>query len=214
MGKALAYERVIIFGGQISEISTEVLNLITKNDFIICADKGYEFALKNKITPNIIVGDFDSAPYPDNVNCEIVKLPTVKDDTDLNYAVKLAKDKGFKSFVLTGVTGGRLDQTYATIFTMNFILKSGAQVTVIDNNVKLYITNDNLTIPMPRYDCHLSVFPIGEMAEGVDISGAKYTLNNATLTNDFPLGVSNEFSDNAVTVNVKSGTLLIMVVKK
>ena len=59
MGKALAYERVIIFGGQISEISTEVLNLITKNDFIICADKGYEFALKNKITPNIIVGDFD-----------------------------------------------------------------------------------------------------------------------------------------------------------
>ena len=97
---------------------------------------------------------------------------------------------------------------------MNFILKSGAQVTVIDNNVKLYITNDNLTIPMPRYDCHLSVFPIGEMAEGVDISGAKYTLNNATLTNDFPLGVSNEFSDNAVTVNVKSGTLLIMVVKK
>ena len=214
MGKALAYERVIIFGGQISEISSEVLNIITKNDFIICADKGYEFALKNKITPNIIVGDFDSAPYPDNVNCEIVKLPTVKDDTDLNYAVKLAKDKGFKSFVLTGVTGGRLDQTYATIFTMNFILKSGAQVTVIDNNVKLYITNDNLTIPMPMYDCHLSVFPIGEMAKGVDISGAKYTLNNATLTNDFPLGVSNEFSDNAVTVNVKSGTLLIMVVKK
>ena len=45
MGKALAYERVIIFGGQISEISTEVLNIITKNDFIICADKGYEFAL-------------------------------------------------------------------------------------------------------------------------------------------------------------------------
>ena len=214
MGKALAYERVIIFGGQISEISTEVLNIITKNDFIICADKGYEFALKNKITPNIIVGDFDSAPYPDNVNCEIVKLPTVKDDTDLNYAVKLAKDKGFKSFILTGVTGGRLDQTYATIFTMNFILKSGAQVTVIDNNVKLYITNDNLTIPMPMYDCHLSVFPIGEMAKGVDINGAKYTLNNATLTNDFPLGVSNELSDNAVTVNVKSGTLLIMVVKK
>ena len=117
MGKALAYNKVIIFGGQIGEIDPKILNQISKDDFIICADKGYEFALKNKITPNLIVGDFDSAPFPNNAGCEIIKLPVKKDDTDLNFAVKVALERGFKSFILCGVTGGRLDQTAATIFT-------------------------------------------------------------------------------------------------
>ena len=46
-----------------------VASYIDGDDFIICADKGYEFALKNKITPNIIVGDFDSYenPYLDSL---------------------------------------------------------------------------------------------------------------------------------------------------
>lgn len=214
MGKALAYNKVIIFGGQIGEIDPKILNQISKDDFIICADKGYEFALKNKITPNLIVGDFDSAPFPNNAECEIIKLPVKKDDTDLNFAVKVALEKGFKSFFICGVTGGRLDQTAATIFTMNYILKSGAEVSVQDLGVNLYITNATLLLRKPDFDCHLSVFPIGDIANGVSISGALYSLNNATLKNDFPLGVSNEFVDDTVKVTVNEGTLLIMVVKK
>lgn len=214
MGKALAYDRVIIFGGQTSEVDTEILNIITKKDFIICADKGYEFALNNKITPNLIVGDFDSAPVPRQFNCEVVKLPTVKDDTDLNYAAVLALKKGFKNFVLSGVTGGRLDQTIATVFTMNYILKSGAEVMVLDKNAKLFITNSSLTLNKPDYNSYFSVFPLGEKAEGVDLSGVLYPLKNATLTGDFPLGVSNEFVDEKAVICVKNGTLLVMIVKK
>ena len=214
MGKALAKGKAVIFGGQIDEIDPKILNQISKDDFIICADKGYEFALKNKTTPDLIVGDFDSAPFPNDVECEIIKLPTKKDDTDLNFAVKLALEKGCKSFLLCGVTGGRLDQTVATAFTMNYILNAGADVAVQDLSVSLYITNSAITIIKPDFDCYISVFPFGEMAESVNISGTLYPLNNTTLCNDFPLGVSNEFAKEQVDISVKQGTLLIMVVKK
>ena len=214
MGKALDYDRVIIFGGQISAIDDEILKLVTDKDFIICADKGYEFALQNKISPNLIVGDFDSAPFPSVANCEVIKLPKMKDDTDLNFAVKLALEKDFKRFLLCGVTGGRLDQTAATVFTMNFILNSGGEVKVVDKGVKLFITNSSLTVEKPEYNSYLSVFPLGEKAEGVSISGALYPLENATFTNDFPLGVSNEFLEPKAVINVKKGTLLVMVIEK
>ena len=39
--------------------------------YVICADAGYESALKAGIQPDLVVGDFDSAkePPPDTVKC-------------------------------------------------------------------------------------------------------------------------------------------------
>ena len=52
---------------------------------------------------------------------------------------------------------------------------------------------------------------LGDRAEGVTITGAKYEIENAVLTNDFPIGVSNEFTGNDVTVEVEKGSLLIVI---
>ena len=57
----------------------------------------------------------------------------------------------------------------------------------------------------------LSVFAIGERAEGVTEKGLKYLLEDATLTNDFPVGISNEFIGEKAVLSVKNGTLLVIV---
>ena len=43
---------------------------------------------------------------------------------------------------------------------------------------------------------------------GSTISGALYELTDGELTNAFPLGVSNEYREDEVTVSVKEGLLL------
>lgn len=214
MGKTLKTKRVIIFGGNTSEINPEICSEITDSDFVICADAGYKFALDNNIKPGLIVGDFDSAPYPENLSCEIIKLPTHKNQTDLQFAVELALERGYNDFIISGVTGGRLDHTMATISTMIYLTEKFAKAAVWDLNSKLYIVNDSLKINKPQYKCYFSVFSISDSSTGVFIKGAEYPLQNTTLFNSFPLGVSNEFKEETVEIGLKTGKLLVMIIKK
>ena len=51
---------------------------------------------------------------------------------------------------------------------------------------------------------------MGADAEGVTIQGGKYDAEDVTLSAGFPLGVSNHFVGNSVTVSVKKGSLLVL----
>ena len=214
MGKTLTTKRAIVFAGNLSEINPEICKEICPTDFIICADAGYKFALNNGINPDLIVGDFDSAPYPQNVGCEIVKLPTHKNDTDLHFSINLAWKKGCNSFILTGVTGGRLDHTIATLSTLNYFSDKIDDCVIWDLNSKIYIVQSSIVLEKPKFDSYFSVFSLSEISEGICINGAEYPLENATLVNSFPLGVSNEFKDDKVKITLKKGKLLVIIVKK
>ena len=53
------------------------------------------------------------------------------------------------------------------------------------------------------------MFSASDVSEGVTIKGLLYTLDNAVLTNDMPLGVSNEYIGLPSFVEVKKGVLII-----
>ena len=55
----------------------------------------------------------------------------------------------------------------------------------------------------------LSVLAHGGPAEGVTLEGLKYPLEDATLTPDVPLGVSNEFVGKEARISLSRGTLLL-----
>ena len=56
----------------------------------------------------------------------------------------------------------------------------------------------------------VSVLPWGDQLRHVTLTGLAYPLEDATLTNNFPLGVSNHFTGKAATIQVKDGSLLAM----
>jgi len=56
----------------------------------------------------------------------------------------------------------------------------------------------------------ISIFCLNGKASGVTLRGLKYPLENAVLTSEMPLGVSNEFTGQKSTVRVTDGTLIIM----
>ena len=57
----------------------------------------------------------------------------------------------------------------------------------------------------------LSVFSLDDRCEGVNITGTKYEIKDAVLTNTFPVGVSNEFKDKEAAISVRKGSLLVMI---
>lgn len=98
-------------------VSPELAKLLRPDDFIIACDAGYRNCTPLGCKPNIIVGDFDTAPCPEQQEDDIVVLPHVKDDTDTEYAAKLASQKGFTEVLLLGALGGkRLEHTLANLW--------------------------------------------------------------------------------------------------
>ena len=76
-------------------LAASMKELLRPGDYLIACDGGYQSTRKILgREPDVILGDFDSAPEPEGTGA--VVLPRVKDDTDTHYAAKLAVEKGFE----------------------------------------------------------------------------------------------------------------------
>ncbi len=75
-------------------------------DTVVACDAGYRNAAVLGIQPDLIVGDFDSAPKPETTG-DMIILPHVKDDTDTHYAAKWLCERGYRHIVMLGALGGK-----------------------------------------------------------------------------------------------------------
>lgn len=181
----------------------------SSGDYIIAADKGFSYLREIMIKPDIVIGDFDSLDtIPENEN--IVQHPIEKDDTDMMLAIKTGLDLGYKTFLIYGGLGGRLDHTYANIQILVYLSVKGARGYLLDGDrIVTAITNEQLLFSTEKKGV-ISVFSAGDIAKGVSLKGLKYQLENAVLTKDMPLGISNEFIESESCISVEEGTLIVM----
>ena len=197
----------VIFGaGNASENSF----IKRKDDFVIAADAGFNTARKMGVEVDLLMGDFDSlGEPPKGAKCEI--FPSKKDDTDMLLAVRRGLKMGYKSFIIFGGTGGRLDHTLANLQTLAFIASNGARGVLSGDNCTAVALKDGEILLPQRKNGYVSVFCAGDEARGVYLTGLKYPLTDAVLKKDMPLGVSNEFTDWSARVRVDCGTLYVLI---
>ena len=197
----------IISGGTFSPLTD-----IEKANFIIACDKGYEYAKKQGITPNLIIGDFDS--FSGNLPSEIpvLTLPCEKDETDTMAAINYAVGNGFSKILLFCALGGRLDHLLGNLQASAFAAKAGLTVKIQDENNEIYVFS-NSSVSIPKKDgFSISVISLTDKCESVNILGGKYELRNAVLTNTSTLGISNEW-ESSITANLKGGVLAVIMSK-
>lgn len=177
-------------------------------DYLLAADGGLTHLQKLGLQPHGILGDFDSLGYiPPNAQV----FPVEKDDTDSMLAVRKGLELGYRRFELYGALDGpRLDHTVANLQTLLFLASHGAQGYLIGKRYMVTaLQNGTLSFPACARGI-LSVFCMGAPARGVTIRGVQYETDDAVLTSDFPLGVSNHFVGKPATVSVREGALLLL----
>ena len=184
-------------------------------DLVLAEDAGYLACRQAGITPDLLLGDFDSMDQPADFD-HVCRVPVEKDDTDMIRAVKEGFDRGEREFHLLGGMGGhRTDHTVANMQTLAYIARRGGQGWLYGNGERFTAICDGGEITLTAgQNSVFSVFCLGADAEGVTIENAKYPLTDAVLTADFPLGVSNHFIGRAVRVAVRRGCLLIGITDK
>lgn len=179
-------------------------------DFVIAADAGYQTCRQVGVTPDLLLGDFDSMEIPADFS-NIRRSPVEKDDTDTMLAIKTGLAEGCGEFYLYGGTGGkRLDHTLANLQSLLYLRRRGARGWLYDNDfVWTVIENESLTVEKTVEWGLFSAFCLGDRAEGIDETGFQYPLRDAILTPEFPLGVSNHILESAATITVRRGALAV-----
>ena len=181
---------------------------ITAADYVIAADGGVRHTEKLGITPQAVLGDFDSLGFtPEGANV----FPVEKDDTDAMLAVRHGLNRGYKAFRLYGsMDGPRIDHTIANFQTLAFLADHDARGYLIGKDyMATVIKNSGISFP-PGKTGTVSIFCLGADARNVNIEGLYYPLRNGILSAGFPLGVSNHFTQAQAKISVEEGKLLIL----
>ena len=198
---------VIIGNGHIGDYEY-IKSKIKDEDFIICADGGYNHAKKMNIQPDILIGDFDSAK---NFESEVnkIKYPVRKDFTDGELAVKYAAEHGYENVLLIAMTGDRMDHSLADVL---LLLKCKNGVLIDDNN-EVYLLRDKLVVNGKKGQT-LSIIPINGDVCGIVTKGLEYPLMSENLYFGSSRGISNVLTENSCEITIKSGMALVIKVER
>ena len=193
---------------------------VGEEDYVIAVDGGLSYCGILNVEPDKIIGDFDSVSerekeaicsLQEQVPGLVMELPVEKDDTDMLAALKYGLELGYTDFRIYAGTGGRFDHTLANIQCLLYLKNHGATGYLVDGTGMILVIQNEAVHFRKELEGYLSLFSLGKEAKGVTIRGLKYPLEDYTLTNDYPIGISNEFIGEESSIQVEEGELVCMI---
>lgn len=195
-----------------------------EKDTVIAVDGGLTYCSLLNIEPDIIIGDFDSLDedlieavriIEETCPDKILRLKPEKDDTDMLAALKWGLARGHTIFQIYGGLGGRLDHCLANIQCLLYLKRQGAEGYLFEEDgmvcAAMAADKEDVKQFRPTMTGILSLFSL-EKESVVSISNMKYPLSHFQVTNDFPIGISNEFlPGESGCITVHSGAVALLI---
>lgn len=181
---------------------------------IVCADAGLRHLETLGVSPDLLVGDFDSGFVPHHA-CEIIRLIPEKDDTDTMHALQVVMERGCTSIWIACATGGRLDHLLANLSLCEYAAAHDCECRILDahNLVRFIKPGTTVYVPGNTTYRYFSVIPLDHKLQGLSISGAKYPVHNADVDRTQMYTVSNEVTANEAIVRIETGCALLICAK-
>lgn len=181
-----------------------------KSNLIIAVDAGYKRLTELEITPDLVVGDFDSLGFvPDHPETEI--HPSMKDDTDTMLAVNKGIEAGCDRFLIYGGTGGRIAHTFGNVQVLAHLADKSKQGFIIDKDYIITAAKNCTLCFDESMSGYISILPWGCEDCTVTLKELKYELDRTPLPCDRPVGISNEFTGKTARITVHHGTAIIII---
>lgn len=216
MGIEIKKKRCVIIGSApVDELERHFIRKqVFPEDFLVCADGGYETARRLELKPDLLIGDLDSCTEALPQDIEAIRLPVRKDDTDMMYSLKECLSRGYRDFLLLGATGGRLDHTVANLCGLYYLAMHNARGVLADRqNETVLVINGRIGI-QGEPGALVSVFPYGAPYCTLSYEGLEYPLDHYRLYSYDPMGTSNRLINTAAKITVHEGPALIVMSKE
>ncbi|MBJ6363670.1 thiamine diphosphokinase [Paenibacillus sp. GCM10012307] len=205
--------KIVIFtGGRLGEWA---LFLANSASYIIGADSGAWFLVRNGISPDLSIGDFDSVTEAQLKQIERGSKQTLacdaidKNYTDTELAFLKAVEQQPSEIVIVGGLGTRFDHSLANVHLLVQAAAAGIEAVIMDEHNEIRLVTNKLSVNKGDHPT-VSLLPLTEQVDGINLTGFKYPLHNATLAMGQSLGISNVLGEKTGHISISSGKLLVI----
>jgi thiamine pyrophosphokinase len=205
-------ERCAIFLNGVIEDYDYIFTRLESNDFIIGVDGGIKHIEKLNLSPDLILGDFDSSTLSEALKYEdaiIKKYKKDKDYTDGEIAINYVIGEKYKDVLIFGALGNRIDHTLSNINMLEKLNNSEVAGTIIEKNNEISYLDKIIELKSNGFK-YFSIVSITNKISGLSIENAKYELKNETIIRTESKGISNEFLNKNVLITLDEGKALVI----
>ena len=206
---------VVVIGG--GPLSTRAVTDVLPDTTIIAADSGLDHAVAAGLRPTVLVGDLDSISAHGKMwayahELEIDQHPVDKGSTDTELALIRAAATEADTLLVFGAAGDRFDHALGTIAALgNPILARFETVRLALDETTIYILHAGRSITLDlAQDSSFSLLALHGACRGVQVTGARWPLTDASFEPSSTLGISNE-TTGLLHVAVADGILTVVV---
>lgn len=210
---------LIITGGYINTQWAETFIKTIDYDYVIAADSGLAYADRIGVTPDLILGDYDSVDHgllDKYKNIHIETYPKEKDYTDTHIAIISAIKNGADKIHILGATGTRMDHTFTNVCNMKAAYDCNIECYIYDEHNKIYLAGEEQgsaeLVRSRQYGRYVSIVPMSDMAK-ISLTGFKYSLDNYELLQGLSICQSNEIKDEKAYIRINKGLVIVFETK-
>lgn len=192
---------------------SEIARIARECEAVVAVDGGARRCIDAGVTPVLVIGDLDSLDAESSsglreLGVEFSVHPVLKDRSDLDIALELVSDRWEGDIIVTGVLGGRLDHSMASLGTL--AADWGVNVSVVERSLSAWILKPNArdTVHIDNDGTLFSAFGLGDAT--VTIEGAFWPLDHHPLEPFSSLGLSNRVEGPRATVVAETGTIIVL----
>jgi len=178
---------------------------------IIACDGASDFLYRNKVMPDVIIGDLDgitkkTLQYYKRKKVSVNKVVD-QNRNDLEKSLGYVVGKKYKRVNVIGFAGMRFDHTLNNLSVLKKFCQK-CDLRLFDNQFEMRFVNRTVEFDYPKGKV-ISLIPIPS-ASGITTSGLKYPLKNGKLAFGVKEGALNESIGNKVSISLKKGSLLMI----
>lgn len=191
---------------------------IQPGEVVIAADGGTRHCLAAGITPQVIIGDFDSLSdeelaFLEQTGIQTIRHPARKDYTDLELALEHALSLGADEILVLGALGNRWDQTLANLLLPSAAGFAQTNIRLVDGLQEFMVVRAGKVVKISGDPGDtVSLIPLSGDARGITTRDLEYPLDDGTLSFGSTRGVSNVLLRETATVYLKEGILMCILI--
>ena len=196
-------EPITLFGGGDADSDAIALALDIA-PFVVAADGGANLAMRHKIMPQAVIGDFDSISKD-----ALSKLPAAalfkieeQDSTDFDKALRNISSS---MILAVGFTGARMDHQLAAFSTL--VQRADKTCVMLGSSEIVFVAPPSVTLELP-IGTVFSLFPMGPVS-GTSV-GLRWPLDGLEFSPNGRVGTSNEVAG-PITLTFDGPNMLVIL---